>query len=90
MAALGSSTWCRSRPGEPMPRDYAHTDDAEWRRLEKAYALADHLAARGVTVALARALGPRGRRAAERLAGVRRCSDETWTVALERLAERER
>jgi hypothetical protein len=72
-----------------MPRDYAHTVDAEFRRLEKAYTLADHLASRGVTVAVARALGARGRRAAERLAGVRRCSDETWAVAFGRLAERE-
>lgn len=72
-----------------MPRDYAHTDDAQWRRLEKAYALADHLASRGVTHAAAAALSPKGRRAAERLAGVARCSEETWSVALRRLAERE-
>jgi hypothetical protein len=74
-----------------MPRDYAHTDDAEFRRLAKAYALADHLAGRGVTHAAAAALSPRGRRAAERLAGVRRCDDErTWPIVLARLAERER
>jgi hypothetical protein len=69
--------------------DFAHTQDAEWRRLEKAFALGDHLAGRGVTHAAAAALSPRGRRAAERLAGVRRCSDETWALALRRIQERE-
>lgn len=70
--------------------DYRHTDAAEWRRLEKAYALADDLARRGVTHAVAVALSPRGRRAAERLAGVRRCSDDlTWPIVLDRLRERE-
>jgi hypothetical protein len=67
--------------------DFGHTDGAEWSRLEKAYTLADRLAGRGVTTATAAALSEKGRRAAERYAGVRKCSGETWDVVLARMAE---
>lgn len=69
--------------------DFGHTEAAMWNRLAKAHALADNLAASGVRYDVAVALGARGRRGAERLAGVRRCSDETWSIALRRLADRE-
>jgi hypothetical protein len=68
--------------------DYGHTNAAIEARREKARMLARWLYETGPLAALVGTLTPRHQREAERAAGVRRCSDETWALALDLLRQR--
>jgi hypothetical protein len=63
--------------------DYSDDQLARSRRLDKAAAIADWLAARHYTAGMAAALSPRARRVVERTVGVNPSgSDKTWTVVV--------
>ena len=68
-----------------MATDYAHNAVADANRTLKAKTLAAYLYGERMPADVAAALDDQERRAAEREAGVRPCSDETWTEAVHRL-----
>jgi hypothetical protein len=68
-----------------MSTDFAHNAVADANRTLKAKTLAAYLYNARMPADVAAALDPQERRAAEREAGVRPCSDETWQQAIDRL-----
>lgn len=69
--------------------DYATSAFAERNRMLKAVALDTALSLAEVSADGARALSPAERRGWEKLAGIRPCSDATWTVVAQLLADAE-
>lgn len=67
------------------PLDWSHTEGARRDRIDKAGLLAAWCEAQGHAAARVTAWEPKTRRAAERSAGARRSSDETWALTVKGL-----